>query len=445
MEKHRPEDDLFKKILEDHPQFKPADADIKDMRRRLDQAEASPSQNGILGWWLPLLLIPFLLGGFYLFNQNHQLNTKINFLQTQIETTKKDSIQKNFITYRYDTIYNVIYKDKIIERQYYKERLGSFSNVDVSVLKNLDESFRTFAVLPPNVFYDEKQNQTPFKYFTNSSASGNVPFSIIQKFNFYKEKNQNNLDGINPGNIEEYSNTFIPVPSLTEFLKEKELGTPFFEISEAALDHKGYQRSALDHLRPTGFQVGIQGSPFGFSTINAGKPMNSIGLLSEIEFGKQLRLQIGARFTKLKFEEKDPLAQANYPAITPDNPGDVVRELYVTLNDLQIPISFKYLLRKDKKWNPFLSIGMVATKPLRQGFGYEFIDNSLSEYSKSQSFGEGVFSIENFQGAFGMEYEITKNIYAEASVFYMHDFKLDVGEYILLRNAGLNLGLKYKL
>ena len=92
---------------------------------------------------------------------------------------------------------------------------------------------------------------------------------------------------------------------------------------------------------------------------------------------------------------------------------------------------------------PFFSFGIVANRPFQQKFKHKLINTSLEEYEVLQSFREGIFSIKNFEGAFGFEKNITSQLSGSASLYYLHDFELGAGEFFLWRNAGLNIGLKY--
>ena len=96
--------------------------------------------------------------------------------------------------------------------------------------------------------------------------------------------------------------------------------------------------------------------------------------------------------------------------------------------------------------------GHVSWERLVSGMGiytiYQFLKDVMGREEPSwlnQKLNEGIFSVKNFEGAFGLEYDISESWAASGQVFYLHDFELNAGEYFQLRNMGLNFSLKYKL
>lgn len=451
MEEHRHSDEFFKKLLENYPAFEPAESDIQDMNRRLDEAEHPKSRGSFGMWWIPFFLIPTLLGGLFLFNQNQNLYAEIQHLNTLIKTKEINNNQVNkHTTYIFDTIYRTTYLDREVDTGSKKIRENFINKRSSNVLDYQLDNLRTFANYSPLVFSENKN--IPFQYFQEEDGGINSSaFTSLQTYNFVQDKNRNSTAQSNQEGeeyISEISTEVFPIPSLESYLEEKNNKLTELDELELFFELKKRRRSPLYHMTPKGIRIGLMGSPTStaaFSGVFDRKNIRSIGISTEIEFSDRLRLQVGAQYAGLKFEEKDQTIISQFPSIEPDDPGDVIRELYVELDYLQVPITFKYLLSKPKQWTPFLSVGFAATQSIRQGFSYEFINGNLGEYSRSQKFNNGEFSIENFYGSLGMEYRITNKIFADANIFYLHDLKLNSGEYFLLRNMGLNLGLKYKL
>ena len=445
MEKNRHNDNLFKKILEDHPDFPPPKEDIEDMRRRLDEANQPQRKKGFFFWWIPLLLLPFVLGSSYIFYQNQNLKSELQSIHHQLLTSKKDTTEQRHITYHFDTIYNVIYKDKIIERTFYPDGVSNSHIANTSVLNYLKDDFRTSPFYVGDKKnstndsfsneYDANNSNDLFSKFQNHLIKSNSASTIFNnKALVSKEKEFWKYDNVNP------------IASHFSFLEKdvNRLADILLEESDIKFKKKG--KRPLQYLTPKGFQLGLSGSPLGWTNLsNASSPLFAGGLTSEIEYSNNFRMTVGVQATRTKFEVKGQAEIATYPQIMPDDPTDMIRELYVTINNLQVPISLKYLFYKNKKWTPFVSAGFVASRPIQQSFGYEFISTSLQEYSRSQSFNEGVFSIKNLRGSFGMEYDFSPKWSANAELFYLHDLELNIGEYFLQRNVGVNLGIKRRL
>ena len=444
MEKHRPEEDLFKNILENHPDFEASKSDIDNMRNRLDRAHNSNRKNGYGFWWLPLLVLPFIFVTAFLFYQNQKLDHQVQELNSILLTIQKDTIQHNNITYHFDTIYNTTYIDQVVERK----STRNYQNNTSSVLNYLSDNSRAFVSQTPSDYFKFKNNdlkQQPFIYSSSNT------FTSLQLYNFAQEKLQSenrensSKDRFGSSIIASQNTPFIS--PLFSFLENTIYENVLLENIDPAFEAKKSQKNPIRHFTPKGIQIGISGSPYSLTKIRPEvfRPAFSYGIESEIDFNKNVKLLLGFRKMDMTFEEKDPIFTAIYPSIMPNDPTDQLRELYVSLNQIQVPISLKYLFSNDKKWHPFFSLGIVAIRPLQQKFNYKLINTSLEEYNIVKKISEGVVSIKNFQGAFGVETNLSSKLSASAEVYYLHDFELGAGEYFLFRNAGLNIGLKYKL
>ena len=444
MEKHRPEDNLFKKILENHPDFTPSRSDMKDMNNRLDGANETNRKNGFGRWWIPLLFLPLFFATSFLIYKNQKLDTQVQLLQSKLLTIQKDTTQHNFITYHYDTIYKTIHIDEYIERQ----SKQNYSYQSIPVLNYLSDNSRDFLLRSPTIFSNTKNDITlsnPFIYGSSNT------FTTLQNYNIHENLNQSNTNkyktGDNLKSTSNASNDVSPIASQFNFLKDKENVNLLLQGVDPMYEYKKRRRNPLHYFSPKGFRIGLEGSPYSLTKIREGKfsPTTSYGIAGEIEFNENVRLLLCIRKVNLNFEEKDPIYTSLYPSVMSNDPTDLLRELYISVNQLQVPISLKYLFAKDKNWRPFVSFGLVASRPIQQRFKYKYISTSLEQYQLNQNFRNGVFSINNIQGALGFETNLTPKISTSASLYYLHDFELNIGEYFFHRNAGLNLSLKYKL
>lgn len=450
MEKHRPEDELFKKILENHPKFELRPDDLDDMNKRLDGLQTPKQKNKGAGWWW--LLLPFLVSTCYLFYQNHQLLQQVERLDGQLstlETLQRDTTQHHHTLHYYDTVYQTTYLEEIVRKTKYLDDDDELLKANASVLNYPNNNFRTFAFNSSSLF---------------ASKQSGVTIPIARTSPRLHQTYLNHLDRLP---VKTSDSSADPIMATAEYLEQRALAkrkmislpslsylfnTAAFDFSisdtiQELLPMVQRKSNPFRHLAPKGIRIGLTASPFGLLNPGSGSSKSALayGIGGEIEFNKRLRFLIGLRNVAIKFEEKDPARIAVYPSTTPENPNDQIRELHVGLNQLQVPIGFKYLLSEDRKFTPFFTVGFVASRATRQKFEYSFINTALQEYSLDQSLNEGAFSIKNVQGAFGLEYGLNQKIFASSQLFYFHDFELNVGEYFLMRHLGLSLSLKYKL
>lgn len=457
MEEHRHPDDAFKKILENHPDFEPTQMDLDDMKKRLDEAEQPPGKVRPMGWWLPVLLLPLFLATGYLFIQNQKLNAALQQVNTQItEQQQVNTTIENQTTYVFDTIYRTTYIDKVVERDKRNSSANYFQTGEASALIYQLDKLRAFAFNPPNSLNNEEANAATFASRNSILTTGNNSFNgnnlgwtALQRFNFIEDQKQQSSDiaGSDESVFKPTEAVFIPTnfAYLPERTGKRKL---FLDDLDTYFEYTKRRRSPMYHFRPKGLRVGADWSPLGVATFSgdqANVGISVYGVSAEVEFSDNFRFQTGARVSSVNYEEKDIANIGDFPTIAPDNPGDLFKEYKIEFIQLQIPLAFKYLWNRNKKIRPFASVGLVASLPLQQNFIAEYIGTSLAEYTKSANQREGEFSIKNIHGAFGMEYNIYKKLYADIGAYYLHDLELGTGEYFLARNLGLNVGLRYKL
>lgn len=446
MERHRHNDDIFKKILENHPEFDMPQEDLEDMKLRLDSIDKPNQKSNFPLWLFSLLLIPMFLGFGYLMFQNQQLQRQVQSLQKEIKKVEVNSIEKRNITYVYDTIYHTINKETLVQNTVYSDYLPHTNEQNYSPHNklNINDIGHLFQK-ETGVGYPNRLSANPI--FTNGLLSDNLNLS----YGRYLAQQQSSNDELNDpsSNENDFQKQVIDLSSIapfTFFVENEKGNLELLNIDVAHRSFKKRRRNPLSYLSPKGFHLGLSASPFGLSTlsgVNSGG-MTNYGLASEIVYNKNFRLGVGVQITQFGSEIKDPARIAMFPSDNPDDPNDFLKELYVTLNQIQIPITLKYLFHNRKKLTPFVSGGFAASRSFRQSFRTEFISTNLTEYSKTQNFTDGLFSIKNFRGAVGLEYDFNAHWAASAEGFYYHDFELNSGEYFLLRNLGLNIALKKK-
>jgi len=444
-------DNKLKDILGNPPSFEMLPADLEDMKRRLEE-DRSPPSRGVLWWWLPLLLLPFLLAGFFLFSKYQSLHDQVNTLSLQLSTIQKDSAQTHrLITYQYDTIYNTIYKDVIIERRYeeaaanaYSANASSFPYYHPSTL-NLSTLQQRYLNVQ-SIAWDLGQtgplllNSGPNSSFSSIPGIAS-PFSNQIRSSIYSGIESNHPTA-NKALITAFSQlSLLDAPLLAEKTRQlpQELLDDILPLSTERSVNPAY------YLVPTGLSLEARYAPFVLANTPGRKGATAFGLAAEVKFPGPLRLQLGAELLQTKIYTKDPTAYNNYPILPPNNPVDLLEEVKGTLSYLQIPIGLKMIFRQEKKYRPFISAGIVARRPFRQQFNYEYFSATQGEYKIENTLKDGSFSINNFRSGLGLEYTFLKKFAASTTLYYQHSFGLTVGDYFQLRYWGLNIGLRYRL
>jgi len=440
-------DDLFKKMLENPPPMRPDLDALEVMNQRLEEVGKEPKRP--LWWLVPLLLLPLLLGSFFVYNKYQTAQNIIEELNTQLsdfqKNTKKEIFTKKVTIYEYDTIVRTVYKDVFVNR--IREEIFETSTNKSGIFT--DDSPYHFAIKKLNLAFTNKSNT-----FDNSSIqpsqlellrNGKV-LSLGQMERFLDNGNdigRENYERTNKdyakvnalNKLTFFNNRFFyehPLPNSDHFLNL----TPPSNIDKI---------NPLWALVPTGLQVGFNWSPIGKNkTILGNNNVKAIGLIGEVEFTKNTRLQVGLDYlsTALKAETQEEFSL--FPPATPDAPSDILSELYGDFIYLQVPLTFKYIFQPDKRWKPSVGIGIIARLPLKEQLTYEFFNGQIGEYKQLQDLTSDGFAINNLRGMIGIEYNLYKGYSIQAEGYYNHQYGTTTNPYFKLRYGGVNIGLKYK-
>ena len=430
-------DKKLKDILENLPPFEPDARAIADMKRRL---ETIPSKNrqSVLGfWWLiPLLILPFLFGGIFFYLKYQNINQKLDEVTLQLKHFQKDTIIQNHITFHYDTIYNLIYKDVVVNRHFEKVNpsplalLSSYQNTPFLNNPSRIPLLTDFSPVKRNsVLY-----QKPDEYLRLGANN-----SFSHKKQLSKHNDREAITDLTKGPLESIGYPALKnVQSYTQSVDlDKKLNVPEWNYRKPKVN-------PIYYFMPKGINVGGNVMPFVNGKANStGYSGRNFGVRGALEFYHGVELQFGLEHLGIGFELEEQASFANYPILPPDNSGDLLKELYVDLNYLQVPISLKKYFRNKKDLKPFFSIGIVAQKPLKQKFRYEYEDSSQNDYGLRQSLSEGAFSVNNFRANIGVLYHFWKHFSVQTEVAYQHSFEQGSGEYFQLKYWGLNMGVNY--
>lgn len=435
-------DKRFKEILENPPQMEPPDAAIEDMRRRLTGEGEQQKTGFVLPLWWPLLLgIPLLLSGVFFFQKNQTLNQRFDELNLQLTEIQKDTLINKTVIYQIDTIYNIIYKDVIIERRY--EQMEGLVNEAGT----------------PSIFSKDNFNL----FGKNSGEESNLWIGGAERSHFqsgfFLQSNiaQSNKFGLkNPTHPLLSDKEVMDVEvskniAALDFLDLKYLTTDGLaanltdKLNDAKPPILKPKKNPIYYFQPVGASIGIHAAPYLSANLPDGfVPGNAFGISAEIHFIKNFHLRLGVERLGVKFELKDDGIGTLYPITNPDDPLDVLHELKGNLSYLQIPIELKKRFRDGKVFQPYFQFGLVAVRPLIQDFRYEYI-NSSGEYKKRQKLKNGAFTVDHFRGGFGGEFLFAKKYYAGIGAYYQHGLSIGEGEYFKLRYWGLQANFRYQL
>ena len=446
-------DNKVRDILGNPPSFDMPPSALEDMKRRLNENPSS-SRRGAAWWWLPLLLLPFLLSGLFLFSKYQSLNNQVNALSLQLSKIQKDSSQTHkLITYQYDTVYTTIYKEVIIERRYEAAASNAYQVTDASTLPYYHPSTLNLSNLQQRYFnvqsmdWDLGQtgplllNSGPNSSFSstmrNASPLFNRARSLVGLVNPNSDPARSNQALLSA--FDNLSLLDAPLLAPVDRLVPNELLEEILPLSTEPSVNPAY------YLVPTGLSIEARYMLFSVPSTAGLEKTTAFGLAAEVKFPGPIRLQVGAELLNTSIELKDPADYANYPILPPNDPADFLEEVKGAFRFLQIPVGLKMVFRREKKYRPFISAGIVARKPIQQKFNYEYISSSQGEYKINNTLNDGAFSINNFRSGLGLEYPFFKKFAANTTLYYQHGFGLTSGDYFQLRYWGLNIGLRYKL
>lgn len=447
MERHNT-DDLFKKMLENSPPMRPDMDALEDMNRRLDAAQTK--RKRVVWWWLmPLLFLPFLLSTIFFYSKYQTAQNNLNELKVQLTNqqlnTQRDTLTQSITIYQYDTIFNQIYQEVILQRNisetpallanhggyFSASRLPNFGTPDLSA--NSAAAFNTF----------DKSSFQPSQLELLRDGKvlslGQMAMVLDKEKEFDSNSSSPNLTRLSTANaldkLSFLSNRFsyeYPLPPSDHFLNLS---------AKSNVD----RINPLWYLVPTGFQAGINWSPLGIINLpNGNNNVKTIGFLGEVEFTSNTRLQFGLDYIDVPLSAETTAELNQFPSAIPNDPADLLKELYGDFTYLQVPLTLKYIFQPDKQWKPSIGFGMIARLPLKEQLRYEFVSNQGGEYTQNQPISDGTFSIKNVRGTIGIEYNFYKNYTIQAEGFYNYQFGATTNPYFQFRYGGLNMGLKYK-
>ncbi len=454
-------DKLLKGILENPPVFRATDKAISDMGKLLEKADKRERFGGMV-WppWLllPLLLLPFLTASIIYYNKYKKSNKTINELNLQLQQFHTDTITHNFTLYHYDTVYNTIYKNVLVEQ-------AGEASIEQANSNLLNTSLSSLGFTPSSHFLVnplslKSKGQMP-AFAGQETLPGILSFGngggfSLAKANAILEASSHLLAALKKAGIgeEEKERILTSLEKITillpgmvylQFPYNPFLSDDYMIVPVATSEKKQKKRiNPLGYFIPTGFNLGATESPIAFFMNIPGNSQKShlFGLSAQIKFVRNFRMTLGLEKLNVTFKTESEDDFSNFPMVEPNDPTDKLQDLHGELNYVQIPIGFRYQFKENNKFKPFVGAAMIARTPTNQKFKYEF-ENTNEEYKLEQTFKSHPFTINSIRASVGFDYNFWKNFNLEVESIYNHDFRMNSFEYVKLKFFGLKFGLNY--
>ncbi len=428
----------IKETFENPPEYPYQEAQWDKMRERLNPTV--PPTPKVAFWkrygWIALWILPFLLLGSYTIFQQHASNERIETLQKALdkEINKNqihlsDTIFNHVVINQYDTIYHTtsVYSNTIAaNNNYVPSAIGKTASAS-TISQQLLEDFDNIA---------QKFSQSEELAITKINSIGQIQQLLQKPEQLAQSPLKYNADALKEALV---GIEGLAIDSLAIPLRE----VNFFQYFEPPTPLYQEDVELLAFMRPTGFNIGIEGSLLKLIR-NEGVNQKGFtaGLTTEIEFGSNFSLLVGGEYLKLHYELEEDADISAYPVVEPENGQDAFHYLRVNSNYLQIPFGFKYRFGREKAFRPYVGVGAIARKPIRKELNYEFL-SAFSEYYINRSYTNNTFSINTLRGKLGFEYRLHKNWNFYLDGTYDHDFRLSPTDFEKAKYFNLRTGVLY--
>lgn len=419
----------LKDILKNSPDFPFKEANWEQLVLQLDEE----AEERIGFWkrygWIALWLLPLLLLGGWSWYTLRKANQEIVALKAQLQTneqttTKETTIQKNII-YQYDTIY----RTTIVEQP---------------LLKNSSRSPQNST---PATLYSSQVHQLQLAFAQQGIGQGFEAAKLIPSI----QKSslgaiQQAIDEVMTTPTLVYNEAAIRQP-LTDIrllaanlLDIPSRGIPAWQLPTMPKTQQAH--NPLQFMQPTGFSLGLEGSLI--KVLHA--PITTLqgvsaGLSADIHFSGHWSMFLGVEYLQHKFEVSEEENLVAYPMVTPDN-EDVFSYLRVSSKYLQIPFGFKYRFQPLKLVKPYVGAGLIARRPIRKTLAYEYL-GVMEEYYINRDYTTNSFFINSFRGELGVEFQLMNhwNFYLEGT--YDADFRKSSFDFEKVKYLNLRAGILY--
>lgn len=373
-------------------------ADWSDMDARLNER---PRQNIPLFWWSTAALILLLLGSnAWWFSQNKKADDKIS---TEINTVVlRDTIIQKEIIYQIDTVVQI---QRILEIK---------NNAAAKRASVVAQSFASNNPFLNNKTTFISQESILFKKGFTAKDILVRAISSLQKSNSSSNDFQNSFtfsDIKNDTKEEENNLAFLttdlkslPTASLNFFDESK--GLPLLKREKY---RRHVLRNAWREIQPTGFGLEAIGTAnFLLNSEIESQSSVGAGLIAAVEFSPTLRFWMSGNFEQLKYKSNTQGDLYNVPVINPPSAEFDFKYAEVSLPTLHFASGLQYYFRSNKKWSPYIGIG-IGGRALYEGEAkYEFENGNL-EIKEERTLPNRDFQLEYLDFQTGIVYKWNEN------------------------------------
>ncbi len=437
-------DKKMQELLSQSPDSEPSATELEDMRQRLAMLPAVNNNNsaptgGIWKKWWPLLLLLLSLSiGYWSFLQNQRITELEKLLRSQ-STHKTDTLFIERTTHQIDTIYHYTIQKNTIEtsspapnywlNSLYRGQEPFFNYRDRGLFENLLGQAPTLLGKDDLPFTSIKAYSAPN---TMGSITTDSSRTVFGKKGAFKESVYKAALFLDP---------IATLPSIpTSLLASK---PPIFHPTPLPMPSFKKKRDPFGAFRPEGLNIGLHLQPLTlFSEDNKGFA-GGAGAQLQVHLPGERRLGIGTEFLFHNFEAKNNLEL--FPSDTPENPTDVLQEIYGRLQFIQSPVLLEQRFRTQGRWIPSLQVGWVAYRPIQQEFRYEYFSTNIGDYNQSQLFDDSSWLNGNWRLGLSVERQWQKNWSSRIQLQYQHTSASEIPAYLRLRYFGLQLSMQRRM
>ena len=423
-------DQKMKQILESPPDFQPSPQDIEDMRKRLQTLPKPSQKRGAFLWW-PWLFLPLLLGMGYLGWRLYHLDQSYEMLVQRVETNQfrqVDTLVQQETIYHIDTIYRTVYETTVRE----------------VIVSEIPGSWRA------NTDFLPSRNSLTAPIFsgpiTALERSDWMSSSSLGQYAMQKQRASSGTDPSTSGMFPE--DLSIPPTNSLAWAPEKESIIQWNAFSGGLanmLDSKEEDRNwgpkPAYFLQPNAYRLGVSGRPLSIPTHSYGGSTGAAGLVAALDFPAGQSLEIGAEWLLSRYENKEPSTFGEYPDMQPNDASDVLYEIKDYGQYLQVPLRLSQRFRLEKAFQPRISLGMVAYRPLRHRLVYEYL-TAAGEVKLEQTTSGSSFRADQLELGIGASWSIWKNWRLQSDFRFNQSLSTHPDDYVPLGFWNLHLGVQ---
>ncbi|GEM_PF-4558286 len=406
-------DKKIKEILEHPPHFEPSHKARAQMLYKLDQLESIPKVRTLPWWWLlfPAGVIIGILLDTYHPPQAAHLHSK------SLEKSQPDTILIEKTVWRHDTIFIIHTQDKTSAAR---------PTSSIWPLITKEALFNTWTY--PQ---QEHEGSMPNTYTVPlRSPLFPSPLSLSSQNSEGRTTHATQDSTIAKVYTHSLPNALPVSGSSLGVVQLLHLSNPLLDDSRIVMSPNINYQVRLPwwyQFSPTGWHIYSMIGPSFF----ANEEFEDIDGISAhlgvaLDFAGQTFLGVQIGFTTQQFKVEDPEVMNQFPQINPEQPGDVLSEIYARLQILEIPISIGWK-PQWKKWHGLLATGLTARKGGYQKLRYKFI-TAQNKYSLTHAFRDNVLDVHTWHLQVGLGRQLWEGLSLSAVMQFSHDWEKGNGE-----------------